>query len=130
MSLVFSLSAALLATLVQRWVRVYMHVFQRYSNPLKSVRLRQYLYEGVEGWYMPVVAEIVPGLIHVALFLFFVGLGDTLLSVNTAVGVTTAIPIVACGVLYVFSMFTPVIDPQAPFQSSFSDLIWSLAQKM
>src|SRR6267378_1713001 len=130
MSLVFSLSAALLATLVQRWVRVYMHVFQRYSNPLKSVRLRQYLYEGVEGWYMPVVAEIVPGLIHVALFLFFVGLGDTLLSVNTAVGVTTAIPIVACGLLYVFSMFTPVIDPQAPFQSSFSGLIWSLAQKM
>ena len=52
MSLVFSLSAALLATLVQQWVRDYMHVFQRYSNPLKSARLRQYLYEGVEGWYM------------------------------------------------------------------------------
>ena len=41
MSLVFSLSAALLATLVQQWVRDYMHVFQRYSNPLKSARLRQ-----------------------------------------------------------------------------------------
>ncbi|KAH9170247.1 hypothetical protein EDB89DRAFT_1335038 [Lactarius sanguifluus] len=33
MSLVFSVSAALLATLVQQWVRDYMHVFQRYSNP-------------------------------------------------------------------------------------------------
>ncbi|KAH9170239.1 hypothetical protein EDB89DRAFT_1334484 [Lactarius sanguifluus] len=53
MSLVFSISAALLATLVQQWVRNYMHVFQRYSNPLKSARLRQYLYEGAEGWYMP-----------------------------------------------------------------------------
>ncbi|KAH9010710.1 hypothetical protein EDB84DRAFT_1279575 [Lactarius hengduanensis] len=63
MSLVFSISAALLATLVQQWVRDYMHVFQRYSNPLKSARLRQYLYEGVEGWYMPVVAESVPGLV-------------------------------------------------------------------
>src|SRR6266702_4611758 len=72
MSLVFSLSAALLATLVQQWVWDYMHVFQRYSNPLKSTRLRQYLYEGVEGWYMPVVAESVPGLVHVSLFLFFV----------------------------------------------------------
>ena len=52
MSLVFSLSAILLATLIQQWVQDYMHVFQRYSNPLKSARLRQYLYEGAEGWYI------------------------------------------------------------------------------
>ena len=71
MSLIFSLSAALIATLVQQWVRDYMHVFQRYSHPLKSARIRQYLCEGVEGWYMPVVAESVPGLVHVSLFLFF-----------------------------------------------------------
>ena len=51
MSLVFSLLAALLAILVQQWVRDYMHVFQRYGDPLKSSRLRQYLYEGCKGWY-------------------------------------------------------------------------------
>ncbi|KAH9170795.1 hypothetical protein EDB89DRAFT_2230425 [Lactarius sanguifluus] len=72
-SLVF---ATLLATLVQQWVRDYMHVFQRYSNLLESARLRQYLYEGAEGWNMPVVAGSVPGLVHVSLFLFSLGLGD------------------------------------------------------
>ncbi|KAH9170242.1 hypothetical protein EDB89DRAFT_1853623, partial [Lactarius sanguifluus] len=123
MSLVFSISAALLATLVQQWVRDYMHVFQRYSNPLKSARLRQYLYEGAEGWYMPVVAESVPGLVHVSLFLFFVGLGDSLFNVNTTVGVTTIVPITICGLLYVFSMFAPVIKPQSPFRNPFSGLI-------
>ncbi|KAH9009415.1 hypothetical protein EDB83DRAFT_2234833, partial [Lactarius deliciosus] len=123
MSLVFSISAALLATLVQQWVRDYMHVFQRYSNPLKSARLRQYLYEGAEGWYMPVVAESVPGLVHVSLFLFFVGLGDSLFNVNTTVGVTTIVPIAICGLLYVFSMFAPVIRPQSPFRNPFSGLI-------
>jgi len=107
-----------------------MHVFERYSNPLKSARLRQYLHEGAEGWYMPVVAEAVPSLVHVALFLFFLGLADSLLSLNTTVGVTTVIPISACGFLYVFSVFTPVIYPQAPFQNSFTGLIWSLAQKV
>ena len=35
MALAFSLLAALLAILVQQWVRNYMHVFQRYSDPLK-----------------------------------------------------------------------------------------------
>ncbi len=78
MSLIFALSAALLATIVQQWVRDYMHVFTRYSNPLKSARLRQYLYEGAEGWYMPVVAEAVPGLVHISLFLFFLGLARRL----------------------------------------------------
>jgi Family of unknown function (DUF6535) len=85
MALVFSLSAAL-ATLVQQWVRDYMHVFLRYNDPLKSARLRQYLHEGLEGWYMPLVAETVPGFIHVALFLFFAGLCDLVLNINTGVG--------------------------------------------
>ena len=39
MALAFSLSAALLAILVQQWVRDYMHVFQRYSDPQKSARM-------------------------------------------------------------------------------------------
>src|SRR6266702_241113 len=130
MSLVFSISAALLATLVQQWVRDYMHVFQRYSNPLKSARLRQYLYEGAEGWYMPVVAESVPGLLHVSLFLFFLGLGDSLLAVHTTVGITTIIPITICGLLYVFTMFAPLIKPQSPFRNPFSGLIWYLKQKV
>ncbi|KAF8262906.1 hypothetical protein EI94DRAFT_640744 [Lactarius quietus] len=130
MSLVFSLSAALLATLVQQWVRDYMHVFQRYGNPLKSARLRQYLYEGVEGWYMPRVARSVPGLVHVSLFLFFLGLGGSLLSVHVTVGITTITPIAICGFLYVLSTFAPVLNPQSPFQNPFTGLIWYLKQKV
>ncbi|KAF8258499.1 hypothetical protein EI94DRAFT_1815210 [Lactarius quietus] len=130
MSLVFSLFAALLATLVQQWVRDYMHVFQRYSNPLKSARLRQYLYEGVERWHMPRVARFVPGLVHISLLLFFLGLGDTLLAAYTTVGVTTIIPIAICGFLYVLSMFSPLLNPQSPFRNPFTGLIWYLKQKV
>ena len=129
-ALVFSLSAALLAILVQQWVRDYMHVFQRYSHPLKSARLRQYLHDGSYGWYMPVMAEAVPGLVHVSLFLFFVGLGDFVLNINTAVGITTLIPITVCGLIYLFTMFAPVLYPQSPYQNSFSALIWYLTQKV
>jgi hypothetical protein len=130
MALIFSLSAALLATLVQQWVRDYMHVFQRYSDPLKSARIRQYLHEGCEGWYMPVVAEAVPGLLHTSVFLFFIGLGDFVLNINTTVGLSTTIPIGIIGLLYIFTTFAPVIYPQSPYQNSFSGLIWYLAQKL
>ena len=130
MSLIFSISAALLATLVQHWVQEYMQVFQRYSNPLKSARLRQYLYEGVERWYMPTVARSVPGLVHISLFLFFLGLGELLLATYTLVGITTIIPIAICSLLYILSMFAPIIHPQSPFRNPFSGLIWYLKQKV
>src|SRR5216683_3781986 len=129
MALIFSLSAALLAILVQQWVRGYMHVFQRYNDPLKSARLRQYLHEGSEGWYMPVVAEAVPGLLHVSLFLFFVGLCDSVFNINTTVGMSTTIPIGLSGLVYIFTTFAPIIYPQSPYQNSFSSLIWYMTQK-
>ena len=130
MALIFSLSAALLAILVQQWVRGYMIVFQRYSDPLKSARFRQYLNEGYEKWYMPVVAEAVPGLLHVSLFLFLVGLGDFVLHINTTVGLWTAIPIGFSGLVYTFTTLAPIIYPQSPYQNSFSGLIWYLIQRL
>jgi hypothetical protein len=130
MALAFSLAAAFLAILVQQWVRVYMHVFLRYSDPLKCARLRQYLHDGCEKWYMPIVAEAVPGLLHVSLFLFLVGLGDLVLNTNTIVGLSTTVPIGITGLLYIFTTFASVIYPNSPYQTSFSGLIWYLFQKL
>ncbi|KAH9961556.1 hypothetical protein BC827DRAFT_1131659, partial [Russula dissimulans] len=117
MALIFSLTAALLAILVQQWVRDYMQAFQRYGNPLKSARLRQYLQEGSERWYMPVIAEAVPGLLHVSLFLFFAGLGDSVLNINTIVGISTTVPIGITASVYIFTMIAPIIYPQSPYQN-------------
>ena len=129
MALVFSLLAALLSILVQQWVRNYMHVFQRYGDPLKSARLRQYLYEGCEGWHMPMVAEVVPGFLHISLFLFFAGLGDSLLKINTKVALGTIVPISVSSLLYIFTIFAPIIYLQSPYQNSFSGIFWYLFQK-
>jgi hypothetical protein len=129
MALAFSLLAALLAILVQQWVRKYMHVFQRYGDPLKSSRLRQYLYEGCEKWYMPRLAEAVPGFLHISLFLFFAGLGNSLLNINTKVALSTIVPIGVSGLLYIFTIFAPVIYPQSPYQNLFSGILWYLIQK-
>src|SRR6266850_1492192 len=128
MALILSLSAALLATLVQQWVRDYMHVFQWYSDPLKRARARQYLHEGSERWRMRVVAEAVPGLLQVSLFLYFVGLCDFVLNINTKVGVGTTIAIAFAGLLYVSTTVIPVIDMQWPYRSSLSGLLWYAIQ--
>jgi hypothetical protein len=44
-----------------------MRIFQQSSNPLKTARIRLFLFEGAER--LPVVADAVPGLIHVSLIL-------------------------------------------------------------
>ena len=130
MALAFSLSAALLAILVQQWVRNYMHVFDRYSDPQKSARMRQYLNEGSERWYMPIAAEAVPGLLHISLFLFFAGLADSTLNVNTTIGICTTVPIGICGLLYLLITLAPVIYPQSPYQTSYSGVFWYAIQTL
>jgi hypothetical protein len=130
MSLVSSLSAALLALLVRQWVRNYMCAFEQYKGPLKRSRLRQYLHEGSERWYFRALAEAVPALLHISLFLLLVGLVDFNLNLNTTVAAYTIIPIGITGLFYVFTMLSPVLNPQSPYQNSFSELIWYLTQKL
>jgi Family of unknown function (DUF6535) len=126
MSLVFSLSAALGATLVQQWAREYVQFFQRYNHPLKCARIRQFLHEGAHRWHMDLVVHLVPALIHISLFLFFLGLADSLFKINTATATTTTILIVICALCYLFSIIAPIWDAQAPYQSPLSPMFWRL----
>jgi hypothetical protein len=120
-SLVCSLSAALLAILIQQWVRSYMQVFQLHDHPLKRARFRQYFFEGAKG--MPALAELVPGLIHLSLFLFFVGLSDLMLGTHKTVGFSTVVPICFCGFFYLCSVLAPVRNPQSPYRNPYSLLV-------
>ena len=73
---------------------------------------------------MPMMAEAAPGLIHLSVFLFFAGLGDVVMNINTTVGVTTVVPIIICGSTYLYSVIAPITDPQSSYRSPFSSLIW------
>ncbi|KAH9969432.1 hypothetical protein BGW80DRAFT_1154614, partial [Lactifluus volemus] len=117
MSLISSLSAALLALLVRQWVRNYMRAFEQYKDPLKRSRLRQYLHEGSERWYFCALAEAVPALLHISLFLFLAGLVDFNLNLNTTVAAYTIIPIGITGLFYVFTTLSPILNPQSPYQN-------------
>jgi Family of unknown function (DUF6535) len=127
-SLVLSLSAALLATLVQRWARKHMQIFHRYKHPLKLSRIRQYLYEGIENGHMSMIAEAVPALIHISLFLFLVGLADSLLNAELLVAIPAMCAIGLYFVVYGAAALVPVFIPQFPLHNSFSVLIWFLIQ--
>ena len=124
--LVCSLSAALLAILIQQWVRSYMQVFQQYDHPLKRARFRQFFFEGSDG--MRKLAKQVPRLIHVSLFLFILGLCDSMINTNTSIGITTIVPSCLCGIIYLYSVTTHLTDLQSPYKTLISRPILFLIQ--
>jgi len=77
-----------------------MHIFHRYSHPLKIARIRQYLYERAKYWRMRAIVDAVPGLIHISLFLFLIGLADFLFITYFIVGKITIIPITFSVTIY------------------------------
>src|SRR5713226_7752276 len=125
-SLVCSLSAALLATLVQQWARAYIRTFQQSRNPLKAARIRLFLSEGAKR--LPTVAEFVPGLIHISLILFFWGLGDLILQIDKTVFFFILTPILGCICPYLYYVFAPIWNPQSPYWTPFSPYIWHFIQ--
>ncbi|KAF8463957.1 hypothetical protein DFH94DRAFT_640303, partial [Russula ochroleuca] len=82
MSLVISLTCALLATLLQQWARRYLRVAYPRYNPHKRARIRAYYKHGVEKLHIPQTIELLPALLHISLFLFFAGLSVFLFGVD------------------------------------------------
>jgi Family of unknown function (DUF6535) len=105
-----------------------MQIFHLYKHPLKLSRIRQYLYEGIEKGRMPMIAEAVPALIHLALFLFFIGLADSLLHLELAVAIPAMCAIIIYFAVYGVATILPVFKPPFPLHNPFSVLIWFFLQ--
>ena len=127
-SLVFSLSAAFLATLVQQWARDYMRIFTQPRKPLETARIRMFLFEHVER--LPKVAEVVPGLIHFSLILFFWGIGDIILHIDKTIFITTVVPILVGAFFYLYCAFAPMRNPQLPYRTPFSVYILNFIRNL
>ena len=105
-----------------------MRIFQLSSKPLKTARIRLFLFDGAKR--LPMVAEVVPGLIHISVMLFFWGLGDIILQTDTLVFIFTVIPLGVCIFLYLYCVVAPIWNPQSPYRTPFSGIIWYLIRKL
>lgn len=77
---------------------------------------------------MQVLADAVPMLMHCSLFLFFWGLGDSMLSLDTTIGVSTIIPACLCSMFYMNDVSARVVDPQSPTHSPIARQVLFWAQ--
>ncbi|KAG6911394.1 hypothetical protein DXG01_016491 [Tephrocybe rancida] len=130
LSLACSLAAALCVTLVQQWIRDYLQRVERHSQPQRRARIRGFFAAGIEKWKMAEVVEFIPTLLHISLFLFFVGLCIFLgPGVDQVVMWTVVTSISCCFTFYVLVTIAPLIDASAPYQTTASPFLWRILRR-
>ncbi|KAH9057273.1 hypothetical protein EDB87DRAFT_1686554 [Lactarius vividus] len=126
MSLVISLTCALLATLLQQWARRYLKVTQPRYSPHKRARIRAFFAEGVDKFLLPWAVEALPTLLHVSLFLFFAGLVVFLCNVNLTIFKLVFSWVSVCMALYGCVTFTPIFRHDSPYYTPLSSPTWHM----
>ncbi|KAJ6461901.1 hypothetical protein C8R47DRAFT_103853 [Mycena vitilis] len=127
-SLGLSLSCAFFATLLEQWARDFMHRTEIRSAPLIRARIFSFLYYGLKRFNVHMLVDIIPLLLHLALFFFFAGRVAFPIPVNLGMTILTAgILVVLTAAYSVFTVF-PLAYLQSPYRTPLSGTFWDLAQ--
>jgi Family of unknown function (DUF6535) len=127
LSLVISITCALLATLLQQWARRYVTVTQPLrSSPHKRARIRTFFADGVDKLHLPSAVEVLPTLLHTSLFLFFSGLLIFLFNIHHTVFTLVAWWIGLSGGIYGCVTLMPIFRLDSPYYAPLSLSAWSL----
>jgi hypothetical protein len=124
MSLIISLTCALLATLLQQWARKYIRVTQPRFTPHKRAQVHAFFAEGVETLHLPWAVQVLPTLLHLSLFLFLSGVVVFLFNVNYTIFELVLPWTCICAVLYIFITFMPIFRPDSPYFTPLSSSAW------
>ena len=126
MSLVISLTCALLATLLQQWARRYLKITQSRYQPHKRARIRAFFSEGVEKCLLPWTVDALPTLLHLSLFLFFAGLVVFLCNVDLTIFKLVLSWVCLCATLYWCITCMPIIRHDSPYYTPLSLPVWHI----
>ena len=124
LSLVISLTCAMLATLLQQWARRYLRVSQPRYSPHKRARIRTFLAEGVEKLRLQWIVETLPTLLHISLFFFFAGLVVFLFGINHTLYKWVSLWVGFCIVLYGCITVIPIFFHASPYHTPLSLPVW------
>ena len=127
MSLVISLTCAMLATSLQQWARRYMQNTQPAGHSLRDgARLRAFFMHGITKCHIPRTVEVLPALVHLSLFTFFAGLLVYLFNINHTMFNVVICWVALLSVFYVCITFMPIFWPDSPYYSPLTPIAWFL----
>ncbi|KAI0333660.1 hypothetical protein GY45DRAFT_224355 [Cubamyces sp. BRFM 1775] len=114
-ALVCTLSASSLAIMVRQWLRQYSSGLS--GNSRTIARLRQYRFDNLHRWRVPLIVTLLPVILQLALILFLVGLLIFLWSLHRVVAVITSSFITATFICIAATTILPAMKADCPYQS-------------
>jgi hypothetical protein len=127
-SLVLSITSALIATLLQRWARRYIDTPKDLSNPNHRVRVRWFLKLGHDFYKTRLLAEVATTLIHLSVYLFFAGLVIIFHTINKKVATAVDVSVGVIGLAYIMLSILPCVDAKCPYRTPMFYALWYSCQ--
>ena len=123
-SLVLSLTSALIATLLQQWARRYVETPKVQSEPNHRARVRWFLFLGTDIYKMRLLVEIAPTLLHLSVYLFFAGLVIVFHTINKKVAIAIDVSVGLFVLAYIMLSILPCLDVRCPYRTPMSYILW------
>ncbi|KAI9439792.1 hypothetical protein H4582DRAFT_1942943 [Lactarius indigo] len=124
LSLVLSISSALVVTLVQQWARRYTQLPQIPSLLGERERGRTFLFRGISIYPMRRTVTVAQALLHLSVFFFFFGLVIFLFAVSKMVAIVVSICVGLFGLVYLILTILPCFDHRFPYRTPMSSVWW------
>ncbi|KAI9433491.1 hypothetical protein H4582DRAFT_2060905 [Lactarius indigo] len=129
LSLVLSLTCALMATLLQQWARRYLQMVQRNHAPHVRAHIREYFARGARRFGISWLVDVLPFLLLISILLFFAGLVVFAFRANHVVAYFTLSIVAFCLLSYLALTLTPLFSHDCPYHTPLTSLLWFCAHK-
>ena len=126
LSLVLSLTSALLGTSVQQWVSRYIELPHIPSSLSARARVRSFLFLGTLNFGMQHAVETVPTLLHLSVFLFLIGLVILFFTLHKTVAIFLSNLVGLLGMVYLTLSILPCVYRNCPYGTPVSSILWRL----
>lgn len=132
LSLLFSLTAALLGIIIKQWLREYLLWDSVLSPSREAVLLRHIRYAAWERWKVPAIISAIPAMLEFALVLFLCGSTILLWTLNVTVAIIITIFGGTFFILACVVNILPIFFHRCPYKSAtgWTCLVgWKLARR-
>ena len=130
LSLVLSLTCALMATLLQQWARRYLQMVRQNHPPHVRAHIREYFYQGACRFGIFGLVELLPSLLIVAVLLFFAGLVVFAFLANHTVANITLSIVGFCSLSYITLTWMPLVFHDCPYCTPLTSILWFASRKI
>ena len=113
---------------MQQWARRYKELAQRRGAFHRRGRMRAYIFDGINKVGMARAVATMPTLLHISVFLFFIGLVEFLFPIYATLAYATLGCIGVFALAYAALTVLPTFSLNCPYGTPLSGLTWRVYQ--